>query len=197
MSENGTEIQIHPPPPQGSFMLQEYPELKEKPELNSLRDYELRFVWYFANPTSPIIDCTMSDRAVKAVQFAFLDDAVSEAERNTFITGKFTDKIRAAINVMKAFNPQVRMRAKMNAEHIFRNIEKIIHVDKVKMKMMGFADKKQYAEMSMKVMAQMPELINIMERGFGVYEVPKKKMKTQEEESLGSPEQTIKSLDKN
>jgi hypothetical protein len=196
MNQNGTEAKLFNPPPEGKFMRQEHPELAEFKEFKELRDYQLRFVWYFANPTSPIIDLPEPDRAVKAVEYAFYE-GISDPEKRKYTRCKFDESIRAAIKVMAGFNPTVRLKAKIDIEFIFKTIEKLIHVDDDDIRVMSLEDKKRYAELSMKVVRGMPEMISIMERGFGISDPVKKAQSEPGEEKISSMETKIKSLDQN
>lgn len=195
MDKNGTEVGLFIPPGDNKYMRDEYPELREHEEFSKLPDYHLRFVWYFANPTSPIINLSEPDRVVQAVEFTFKEGA-SEAERKNFIRCKFTPEIRAAIKVMARFNPAIRLRAKINAGYIFRTIEKMIYIDESRIRNMQMDDRKRYAELSIKVMNEMPGMISIMERGFGIVGPSnKKKHKEPGEEKLPPVEETIKDLE--
>lgn len=198
MDQEETEIKLFQPSEEtGKFLKQQYPELNEFEEFRVLRDYELKFVWYFANPTSPVSGTSDKiERAMYSVEYAF-GEGISESERRKYLSCKFNDKLKGAIKVMSGFIPDYRLRAKISVEHVFKNIEAILHLDEDKRMMMDVGKMKQYSEMAMKIVSELPGMISIMERGFGIVEMPKKKKEEKriKEEPILSMEDKIKGLD--
>jgi len=160
-------------------LLADYPELKKHEEFTALSNKQMIFVWCFACKGSPLFHKPMPEdklikEAVKAAKLKFNDPK----DEQNFLSGNFPHKVRAAIEVMKAFNPVVRFRAKKVLEGAIKNIESIISVklddagnseqfyDKD-----GNADwskKKAYIDSTVKATNELPKMIAQAERGYGI-----------------------------
>lgn len=196
MDHKETEIRLFQPE-KGKFLRQQYPELNEFEEFRALKEYQLKFVWYFANPTSPIIDLKdRFDRAAEAVELSF-EEGVPETVRTKYVSCKFNSEVNDAIKVMRGFNPDYRLRAKFTVAHAFGNIEKILHLTDEEKRLMDIGKMKQYSEMAIKIISELPDMISIMERGFGIVDIPKKKKEESrnKEEAISPMEDKIKTLD--
>lgn len=196
MNENGKQVKVFEPTK--NLMLQEYPELATISEFRSLSEFDLRFVWYYANPTSPLAYIDISNgtddttKLLKATDAAAqgLDD-VDKKKIKKFVAGYFTEDVKVAIKRMMLFNPNVRMRAKFNVDQIFRNIERLTHISEDQYLIMEQSDRKAYVDLGTKVVSSMEMMVAIMERGFGIKEEVKEKPSEEVEEHTDNIIQTL------
>lgn len=152
----------------------EYPELSKVREFSELNTKELKFVWYYANRTSPYYTATKGDRTkiLGCIKNSFGNSLKEKntGEYNKYVSGNFPQKIRIAIDKMERFNPTARLRAKMAVEKIFDNIESSVDIDEdVKEKMRDDLElRKKYVELSIKVSENIPNIVAQMEESFGI-----------------------------
>ena len=149
----------------------EYEELGLVEEFKELTPNEMKFVWFYANQTSPYIRMAYGERVLKCLEI--LKDELSGTQMEEFVKLSFPPGIAAAIEVMGKFNPKLRTEAKSITETIFKNIKKIVSIEPEDIPDME--EKKKYIAISMDVIRSMPELINQMEQGYGIRTKGKKK----------------------
>jgi hypothetical protein len=96
-------------------------------------------------------------------------------DKESYLNGKFPDRMQSAIDVMSKFRIGPRIRAKMAAEKGFENLEKIINIDADDLTNfhnkdgdVDFAKKKNYVDIVKASVGLFPELISQIEDGFGV-----------------------------
>lgn len=159
----------------------EYPELAKIPEFIDLTDKELRFVWYYSNPTSPIIEKSKKNRLIESINMAF-NGKIEDDLKLKLVNGKIPDYLNAAIDRMKLVSASTRTQAKIYLNQAFDNIQKLIHIDPEILEGMDYSQKKHYLELMLKVQDELPKLVDKIERGFSVIEIPKK-IKEDEEEA--------------
>jgi len=158
----------------------EYEELGEVEEFKDLSNKEMKFVWFYANQTSPYIQLPAQDRIIKCLEI--LKDDLSAEQLEEYYTLSFPPRIEVALEVMIKFNPKLRTEAKNITELIFKNIKKIVAVQPEDIPDME--EKKKYIAISMDVIKNMPELINQMEQGYGIRVKGSKKDTKQKEKSI-------------
>ena len=169
-----SEVKIYMFRPTEKDLRIEYPELARINEFGELKTKELKFVWYYANRTSPFYTATRGDRTkiLSCIRNSFGNSFKDEdsVEYNKYLKGNFPPKIREAIERMERFNPGARVRAKMSIEMVFDNLEKSMFVDEeMEDKMREDIDlRKKYIELSIKVSESMPTIVAQMEEGFGI-----------------------------
>jgi hypothetical protein len=145
-------------------MIQEYPELRTITNINQCTEREIRFAWYYANPTSPYAELSDGDRLKKAAANVF-DKKKNDAEYKAFINKKFPAHLIPVINFFKNNNLNARVRSKILAEKVFLDLETLIN---------GFnpeddeADTGNYVAQVKQSLDIMPKLIEIMEGSDGV-----------------------------
>jgi len=176
-------------------LLADYPELKKHEEFLALNNTQLLFVWCYACKGGPYFHENISEeelltRCIKVSRYKF-DDA--KAER-TFMSGKFPHKLRAAVEVMKTFEPTVRFRAKKILERAIKNIEKIISIDLGQDgESIHFLDKdgnaewskkKIYIDSAIRANSELPKMIEQAERGYGITDSKDKIKKNIDESGL-------------
>ena len=112
-------------------LLLDWPELRQVPAFMALkgRPKDMLFVYFFASKTSYARQ--LVDRR-KRIQFAI--DAAYEGKldkktKEAWLNEKWPDDIRAAIADMSLFEPTVRIKNKVYAERLLRNVEFIARTD--------------------------------------------------------------------
>lgn len=158
----------------------EYPELAKTPEFIDLTDKELRFVWYYSNPTSPIAGKQKKAKLIESINMAF-NGQIDEDLKLKLVNGKIPDYLNAAIERMKLVSTSIRTQAKLYLNQAFDNIQKIIHIDPEILEGLDYSQKKHYLELMLKVQDELPKLVDKIERGFSVIEIPKKIKEEKEE----------------
>lgn len=166
-------------PKNGRDLKRQYPELNNVPEFDKLNISELLFVWWFSNPTSPLVtddNLPEKQRAGFAYEEAFANK--NEDVRNEYLSLNFPDRIRLAIDVMRKFNPTVRIRARMIVEKILSKYEKMVDVEMDEFKTIdkdgneeiNWTGRNNYVSSAAKISETLPRLIEQVEQGFGVTE---------------------------
>lgn len=157
----------------------QYPELGKEPEFASLTVGEMLFVWWFSNPTSPLVaDDNLDDkmRAVKAYDQSF-KNSKNHDRKEDYFSLNFPDKIRLAIDRMRRFNPTVRIRAKFMVETILKKYEELVDVnledfeeidEESGTKKTNWTGRNQYVNSTKNIAEALPALIRQVEEGFGV-----------------------------
>lgn len=165
-------------PKNGKDMKRLYPELRDIEEFEKLTDKELLFVWWYCNPTSPLItDANIPDkmRVGYAYEEAFGADGNAD-RRKVYYSFTFPNYVKLAIDRMKAFNPTVRIRSKNIVEKILQNFEKMadVNVDDFKTTdakgnvEINWTGRNNYVTSAAKISEALPQLIEQVEQGFGV-----------------------------
>lgn len=166
-------------------MVQEYPELRDITIFNDVTDAQLRFAWLIGNPTSDNFGDTSIENIKACIQQSF-GEKLSEMDRKKYLSGEFPHVVRDAIKAWGAFNVSARMMAKMATEENFMNlikmssvpdfIEEIVEmpdeknqiVERKTKRNLTFEEKKQYAELAIKINNALPGMVSQMEGGFGI-----------------------------
>lgn len=152
----------------------EYPELAKISEFSALNLGELKFVWYYANRTSPYFTAKNGDlNKIKNCigrSFSGAQKRLSTTEYGRYLEGNFPEKIKNAISVMEAYNPSARTRAKIAIENIFDNLVASLDLDDEMRKSVekDIDEKKKYIDLSMKVSESLPTVIAQLEEGYGI-----------------------------
>lgn len=163
--------------PTGRDMKDEYPELAEIEEFADLKNKEIRFCWYIANRTSPLVKLNKKDRIAKALTFCY-GDAIDRPDLQKIKDGKLPDRLLAGMKRMASFNPSVRIRAKYYIEYGFDKLSELIAITEKTMVSMDSDERKKYADLIFKMATELPEMVKLQERGFGVKLKDPKKKKT-------------------
>ena len=153
-----------------------YSELAETPEFESFGGRELLFIWYYANPTSPIIDMKNSERVQEAFKLSGWKPAPAEKER--LLKMSFTDKMEKAIETMGNYEPGARYVAWMMVKKMFDEYQKMVtegktyftqdKFDKEGNKTGEVFDHRAYVAATKDIQVQLPSLIDKLEKGFGI-----------------------------
>lgn len=144
----------------------DHPELGEISEFRDLTSHQLKFVWYYANPTSPLSRIKGDRTRIEAALNKAFPSGAPEAVTSSYLEKNFPDKISRAIERMKRFRPAIRSKARDTIQRIFDNFVKISDASKEDLQIDGKA--KQYVDLAVKIAGTMPELVEQLERGFGV-----------------------------
>jgi hypothetical protein len=144
-----------------------YPELKKIPEYTDLHVRELIFVWWMANPTSPLVKKVknMSQRVFAAQKESGYNPGKEIIKQ--MMEGSFQEKIALAMERMGKIDVSVRDRARQMIEDIMNSYETIIKESKGK-KDTDSDEKKKFVDLTAKIADNLPMLIEKLEIGFGV-----------------------------
>jgi hypothetical protein len=155
----------------------EYPELNTIDQFLNLSNAEMVFVWLMTNRTSPLCQGNEPNRkrATKlALAWSKLDKLLSKKDITDYEEHKFPSKLVNALNKMAAFNPSIRMKAKMISEKMLSNVSRMVDVSEEEFSQMTLDDKKKYSEFTKTVTNTLDELIVANEDAYGVKVVKKK-----------------------
>lgn len=161
--------------PSDRDMKLEYPELAETEEFVNLSAREMKFVWYYANSTSPISHYSNAKRLEKSISLAYQSFS-DRKELDDVKKGKFYPELKDAIKRMESYNISYRLRARMNNEHIFDNLTSMTMKSNSDLEQMEIDDQKKYADLCIKVSKEMIDIIrNIENSGIKKEEIQNKK----------------------
>ncbi len=160
-----------------------YPELRTIEEFNNISIAELKFVWWYSNPTSPLVKkyfnpAQRSNHAYGKV-WDYSIEGRDNVRFNNFTNLRFTEPIRLAIERMAKIDYTARYRAKVVADKTFRDYEEMSKLTPEDFRINGKTledgtivggeiDYMKFANVKKLVLMSMPELIKVKEQGFGV-----------------------------
>jgi len=159
--------------PTAKSMKAQYTELRSIPEFEELTNTQLKYVWYYANPTSPLNDPSLGLTDLEKIESAIHESYginVAADIKKKFLDKKWDAKIAKAISRMKKFDVNVRTKAKGIADAIFQNMEKMIKAGEDILEGDDYGKKKSYIDLVMKIKDNLPDLVKIKEQGFGLSE---------------------------
>lgn len=163
--------------PSNKDMMAEYPELREYPEFYTIRNLELRFVWYYSCKSSPYIKYSERERAIVSLKESQLEPTLDEKQRVNYLNSQFPDNIVAAINKMRTFLPNIRSRAKAITNTMLDNIEKMVEVSEEQFAEFDVSEKTKYAALVKNVTEFLPDIVKRVEDGYAVKEIIKEDKK--------------------
>jgi hypothetical protein len=171
-----------------------YPELERTVEFAELSAQGLIFVWWYSNPTSPLVMDFPddNDRVIEALKRSKYNP--SRAERENILRLQFDTILAVAIMKMSNFDPGIRFRSYKIVRTVFDEYEKLIKrgpsvvapsendnneddEDASGYKSFaGKADKNpyfidRYVITSARIVEALPSLLNKLEEGFGIIDV--------------------------
>lgn len=176
--KDGDEKMILYGPKNGKDLKTLYPELRGVSEFEKLTDGELLCVWWYSNPTSPLItEGNIPDkmRIALAYEEAFGADGDSD-RRKDYFSFNFPGRIKLAIDRMRSYNPTIRIRSKNIVEKILQNFEQMVNVNIDDFKTVdekgnveiNWTGRNNYVTSSAKISEVLPRLIEQVEQGFGM-----------------------------
>jgi len=155
-----------------------YPEIDRIPEFNDLSARALVFIWWYANPTSPLVLSIIDDyeRVEAAMKISKFNPGKGEKEK--ILSLQFENNMAIAIDKMSQFDPGIRYKGYKMIKTLFEQYEGIIAkgTDAFKVvegkgdNQVSYIDYKKFVDTSSKVVEVMPDLIQKLEEGFGVIE---------------------------
>jgi hypothetical protein len=181
---NKEEIYLLFAPKSNRSLRFDYPELADYSEFKALNKLDLLFVWYYACRSSPYFNDDSRERVVidkcaRAAGLVFNE----EDKKEKFLSGNFSDKIQAAINVMLKFEPSARIIARAQA---MKNYNDIMKMTSLKLTETGdhnsfldkdgsikVTDKKAYMSMVFDANQKTGDMLAKIEQGFGITEKSK------------------------
>lgn len=146
----------------------EYPELSSIKEFEPLLDTQMRFVWYYFHKQSPFFNLRpISEKLSSCLEKSKL--RLNTNETKNYMDNKFPEAIEAAGARMMRFASSDRVRAKSMIDSIFEGFEIII--DSFGTDDLQDTEKQgKFVDISVKIRAELPQLIKQKEEGFGVKE---------------------------
>ena len=154
-----------------------YPELERTKEFTNLHTRALMFVWWYANPTSPLVldipdNYERVAEALKKSQYT-----PSKTEKEDILRLEFNSDLAAAVQKMSDYDPGARFRAYKMVLTIFDEYEKL-----AKMGPKAFITKEEgegeakieyidyprYVTTSTKITEELSSLLAKIEEGFGI-----------------------------
>lgn len=153
--------------PTARELTEDYPELVKIKEFKPLSGRDLKFVWYVANRTSPLVKQFEDEkmRIVKAVDLVY-KGSLNEKKIKALKKGKFDASMMAALKVMSRLNPSIRFLARMSLEIIFERYQRMLMVSDNEI--VDIEDKKRFVSMMKMVSEEIPSIVAQLEGGFGV-----------------------------
>jgi len=159
-----------------------YQELAETPEFTTFSGKQLIFIWYYANPTSPIIDIKDNkERAEQALKISQYTPERSRKER--ILSLNFDDDMEKAIDAMGSYEPGARYISWMLVKKVFEEYTEMVNDGKEAFTIKKFDsegaevgevfDHRGYVGATKDIVLQLPILIDKLEKGFGISVVKK------------------------
>lgn len=146
----------------------DYPELTNYPEFADLSSNELKFVWYFANKTSEFSGITPQRVKVNRCIDEVYQGSMPHDLRKRMLAGNFPKHIEEAVKIMERFSPSIRSEAKMYTEQVYKNLQLIGSATREEIAEMDWDEKKKYTDLSLKIITELPQVIDKFEHGFGM-----------------------------
>jgi len=160
-----------------------YPELNNYPEFDKLPDKELKFCWWFACQSSPLVhgDVAIQNdqkRAIAAAERVWGAN-LSQKKYKEISSLDFDSRMIVAIEKMTHFQAGNRSKAKLAIEKAFDNLVEIAKTPLSEIK--EISDKRAYVSTIKEINDLLPKVVRRMEEGFGVSETSGKPGKDGEE----------------
>tara|TARA_R110000772_G_scaffold90544_3_gene186710 strand:+ start:65 stop:646 length:582 start_codon:yes stop_codon:yes gene_type:complete len=158
----------------------DYPELAAVEEFKDLSPHEVRFCWLVGNRTSPIFGLDRSTRIPQASTIVWGQNAKQSPKQRirdiatASSESDFPEDILKGIYKMNTYNPGYRLKAKLMAEYIFENLNRLIVVDSATMMAMDTDEKKKYADFVIKVSSELQGMVERLENSYGVKTINRK-----------------------
>jgi len=150
-------------------MRDDYPELKEFEEFKNLSSRDLRFIWFVANKTSPLVkdpNYKNQKKRIKAAVAKVYKNSLDTMKIDSLLKGQIDPIMARAMVVMTKFNPSARLLGRMSLEIIFERYQRLLMTKAEEI--IDLEDKKKFAEMLKKVEEGLPRVIAQLEHGFGI-----------------------------
>lgn len=158
--EESNDKQILFGPRNGKLLKRENPELARNKAFDALSDQELLFAWYMGNKSSSI-DENWTE-SVRAKQAAWASFPKGSEKRNKYASMEISVSVKAAIEEMRKYSPEARMQAKKMAQTTFHKWMSYIETTP--------ANDKNFVETSATIQKYLPDLVKILEEGYGISE---------------------------
>lgn len=149
-----------------------YPELKNVQEYQDLSYPQLIFIWWFANPTSPLVLHNVPDpaRVAVALDKSKLRERLNPKEIDRYTNLNFPDDLKAAIIRTGHMEVNLRATARDTFIDMFNNYQNIRDVKNFKDED-GNLNYTEYMKVSTMVANELPKLIRKIEEGMGIIDV--------------------------
>lgn len=153
-----------------NYYKETYPELKKIKEFDVIKDNYLRFVWWVANTTSPLVvkHDEISERIPYAIDYVW-GDKLKKVEKENLLKGNFEATLETAIYKMSELDISARDKSKTMVDKIFDQFEEIVTKGyeefRDKDEVVNYAS---YVSTMNKITEALPNLIDLKEKGFGI-----------------------------
>lgn len=156
-----------------------YPELDRTPEFTPIAPRTLIFIWWYANPTSPLVLDIHDpyERVAEALVRASFNP--SKIEKDKFLKLQFDSDMAVAIKRMENFDPGARFKSYLMIRDIFKQYQDIINKGPEAFETSEgsgddtrkYTDYKRYVDISAKIAEELPGLLKKLEEGFGIINI--------------------------
>lgn len=156
-----------------------YPELDRTPEFSDLLAKALIFVWWYANPTSPLVLGIPDDyeRVKEALRVSTYTP--SKTEKEGILRLQFSSSMAVAIKRMSEYEPGARFKGYKMIRTIFDHYESLIDQGPAAFtttegsgeKAVTYTDYPRYVTTSAKIAEEIPSLLARLEEGFGIVDI--------------------------
>jgi len=157
---------------------QQYPELNALQEFRDLTAKEEILVWLYSCKSSPVADIKDPHmRILRTIELMDGNHKLSDKDKTSFLSLVFSEKIKAAMDAMRKFDPEIRSRARAAGEQMFNNLMAISSIDiseyMIKNDGNGVIQLdstaiNNYTSAIQKVRDELPAVIKMLEDGFGI-----------------------------
>jgi hypothetical protein len=165
---------LFPPPAKPKTMIEAWPELKQIMEFAACGDDEMRFVWHYANKTSPLYHVVPHNKKINDCFIASFGAATTLGEKKaTYLSGAYPPHVEAAIKRMRLFLPDVRERADAITQKMLKRFEQAVGryddmEDGREFKDIAIDEQNAYVTMCIKINKDLPALVEQAESRYGV-----------------------------
>ena len=152
--------------------MEKYPELSEREETSNLRAIEVMWCWFYAHPDSPYAKLRHDYKAIQATKIVFdtINKNFYELKQIELLRrGNIPHNWYKCIEFFKGINTELRLDAKNMHVKMYEQYKEIVEQGTsgfVNEK--GEVDYKEYVATMKLIKGEMAELIDNIERGFGV-----------------------------
>lgn len=159
--------------PRGTDLRTTYPELAGVEEFADLKTKEVHVCWLIGSPTSPLKRIKDKKKRVQEAIFSVYTPSalkmdINKSMQKLYKFESIPSHLQSAITRFSKFNPSIRMRAFFIAQTQFEVIERMTTLTEEDFESMDPESFKNYASATKVAMAQIPELLKVIEGGLGV-----------------------------
>lgn len=162
-------------PTTGKHLKKMYPELALEPLFKEVKNDELLFAWYLGCKSSPIDpDWGEEIRYAQSALMAFPNDLL---KRKQYAAKNVPDDVKLAVEKMATYSPKARELAARTLQNHFHNMLEMSqievkkdfqYIDKEGNELIDWTARNQYMSSVKTATEILPNLLKLMEEGFGI-----------------------------